>query len=47
MTALLYGVPPDYLPAMAVVSTIMLGVAALAYLLPRYGPLESTQLLTR
>ncbi len=34
MTALLYGFQPDYFPAMAVVSTILLGVAAFACFLP-------------
>ena len=34
MTALLYGFRPDYVPTVAVVSAILLGVAALACLLP-------------
>ena len=34
MTALLYGFRPDYVPAMAAVSAILLGVAAFACLLP-------------
>jgi putative ABC transport system permease protein len=34
MTALLYGFRPDYIPTVAVVSAILLGVASLACLLP-------------
>ena len=34
MTALLYGFRPDYVPTIAVVSAILLGVASLACLLP-------------
>jgi ABC-type antimicrobial peptide transport system permease subunit len=34
MTTLLYGVQPDYLPTVAVVSLILLAVAALACFVP-------------
>ena len=34
MTALLYGFQPDYVPTVAVVSLILLAVAALACLVP-------------
>jgi putative ABC transport system permease protein len=45
MTALFYGFRPDYIPAVAVVSVVLLAVAGLACLVPALRPSRSDPML--